>query len=90
MRDSKVTHIEDRFMHVYRSGYIVNDLDEVVNVRLIDSDHTCWEPTDKGKLILAGDYENTYRARTLKQIDEQFVKKKMQERQQKQAQLRAQ
>lgn len=90
MTNSKVTHIEDRFMHVYRNGCITNELDEVVNVRLVDSDHTSWEPTDKGKLILAGEYESTHRARTLKQIDEQFVKKKMLERQQKQAQLRAQ
>ena len=85
VRDSKVTYIEDRFMNVYRSGFILQELDELVSVRMIDTDHQNWEPTDKGKLILAGVYEETLRAKELKQIDEQLLKKKLQERQQKQA-----
>lgn len=75
-------------MNVYRSGFILQELDELVSVRMIDTDSQSWEPTDKGKLILAGVYEETLRAKELKQIDEQLIKKKMMERQQKQAQIR--
>ena len=81
VRDSKVTYIEDRFMNVFKRGLILQELDELVSVRMIDTDHQNWEPTDKGKLILAGVYEETLRAKELKQIDEQLVKKKMMERQ---------
>ena len=87
---SKITYLEDRFMGVFRSGYVLNELDELVSVRMCDNDSSNWEPTDKGKLILAGVYEETLRARELKQIDEQFLKKKLLERQQKQMQLRQQ
>ena len=47
---------------------------------MIDTESQNWEPTDKGKLILAGVYEDTLRAKDLRQIDEQLVKKKLMER----------
>ena len=65
-RDSKVTYIEDRFMSVYRNGYILQELDELVSVKLIETDSQNWEPTDKGKIILSGVYEETTRYKELK------------------------
>jgi len=62
----RVTLQQDRHMHIYDSNCVVlQELDELVHVRVPNEDRAEWEPTDKGRLFAADLYEATSRAKAL-------------------------
>ena len=62
----KVTLAIDRHMHIFTGNCLVlQELDELVQIKSPSEDSPSWEPTDKGRLIFGDLYQQTQRAKDL-------------------------